>query len=335
MTMPTRYPVWEPSVVQGVADVLGATDTGLTGTEIGRLLAELRIPDPGSGITKRVRLGHALNSKQAADNASNFVIRFIREAMRPVRYIEDPGLRTLRQDALNEVLVFAGVRVLDDGRLGSGPRAETLSAAAEHANSLRAELRRRGTHPDVLRYCRDEILTRNAFHAQLEASKSVFDKLRDRTGLTGDGAALVDAALSLAKTGTPLLAINNLSTQTERDEQTGLANLIKGLSGMFRNPVAHDPRIARAVTDDELLELLTTWSMIHRRLDAATSTQGRVSFPPTARSRTRLRRRPGAPPQRSPAMIRVRWPPGSWVAGTLVSACERIRCRRGASRRPT
>ena len=39
---------------------------------------------------------------------------------------------------------------------------------------------------------------------------------------------------------------------------------------MFRNPTAHDPRIARTVTSDELLEILTTISMIHRRLDHAT-----------------------------------------------------------------
>jgi hypothetical protein len=39
---------------------------------------------------------------------------------------------------------------------------------------------------------------------------------------------------------------------------------------MFRNPVAHDPRLRRTVTDDELLELLTTLSMIHRRLAAGT-----------------------------------------------------------------
>jgi hypothetical protein len=41
---------------------------------------------------------------------------------------------------------------------------------------------------------------------------------------------------------------------------------------MFRNPVAHDPRLRRTVSDDELLELLTTLSMIHRRLDTATTT---------------------------------------------------------------
>lgn len=63
--------------------------------------------------------------------------------------------------------------------------------------------------------------------------------------------------------------INSLQTPTERDEQKGFANLIKGLAGLYRNPVAHDPRLKRAIADDELLELLTTLSMIHRRLDTA------------------------------------------------------------------
>jgi hypothetical protein len=53
------------------------------------------------------------------------------------------------------------------------------------------------------------------------------------------------------------------------DEQTSFVNLIKGHSGMFRNPVAHDPRLNRTVIDEELLELLTTLSMVHRRLDNA------------------------------------------------------------------
>jgi uncharacterized protein (TIGR02391 family) len=89
------------------------------------------------------------------------------------------------------------------------------------------------------------------------------------SGLTGDGAPLIDAALSLGKSGVPIIAINDLASQTDRDEQTGFANLIKGLAGMFRNPVAHDPRLLRAVTDTELLELATSLSMVHRRLDSA------------------------------------------------------------------
>ena len=59
-------------------------------------------------------------------------------------------------------------------------------------------------------YCR---YTLNYFHAVLEAAKSIFDKLRRLTGLTDDGASLVDKALSGAS---PLLAINNLATEIGR-----------------------------------------------------------------------------------------------------------------------
>jgi Protein of unknown function (Hypoth_ymh) len=47
----------------------------------------------------------------------------------------------------------------------------------------------------------------------------------------------------------PFIAINGLYSQTDRDEQTGFANLIKGLAGLFRSPVAHDPRALRTVSD--------------------------------------------------------------------------------------
>lgn len=49
---------------------------------------------------------------------------------------------------------------------------------------------------------------------------------------------------------------------------------------MFRNPVAHDPHALRAVTDTQLLELATTLSLVHRRLDVAT-----VAHPSAAQSR--------------------------------------------------
>ncbi|SFW92034.1 TIGR02391 family protein [Amycolatopsis australiensis] len=266
--MPQHHSPWDSQAIEGVADVLGETRTGLSGPQIGSLLAELRIPDPLDGHTKRLRLRVALQNRQDRDGASNCIIAFITKAMAPVRYRDNPGLRTLRQDALNEVLVYEGLRVNDEGKIARGPKATTLSQAAQHANNLRNELRRRSTHPDVLLYCTAELLMKNSFHARLEATKSVFDKIRALTGLSGDGASLVDAALALGRTGTPRLAINSLATQTEKDEQTGLANLIKGLSSMFRNPVAHDPRLHRTVTDDELLEVMTTLSMVHRRLDA-------------------------------------------------------------------
>ncbi|MFY9587957.1 MAG: TIGR02391 family protein [Actinomycetota bacterium] len=267
--MSRRYEPWPDQVVEGIAEVLGATDSGLTGTEIGTLLARCGIADVAPTTTKRYRLRDALLARQLKDNASNCVIRFITVAMEPVRYRETPALFTFRKDALDEVLVFIGLRVNEEGKVQRGVKAITLTEAAQHANSLRAELRRRGVHAEVLRYCSREVLERNAFHAALEASKSIPDRLRNLTGLHGDGAALIDASLSIGSTGRPRVQINKLSSDSERDEQTGFATLIKGLLGMFRNPVAHDPRMSRTVTDDELLELLMLVSMVHRRLDGA------------------------------------------------------------------
>lgn len=124
----------------------------------------------------------------------------------------------------------------------------------------------------MLDYCTEEILEKNAFHASLEATKSVADRLRRMTGQHLDGTRLVDAVLTAGQSGTPSVAINAHSAPSEIDEQKGFANIVRGLFSMFRNPVAHDPRVTRKVSDDDLLEVLTTVPMIHRRLDIATVT---------------------------------------------------------------
>ena len=98
------------------------------------------------------------------------------------------------------------------------------------------------------------------------------DKIRNMTGLVGDGATLIDQAFGLGQTGIPFLALNSLQTETERDEQKGLMNLIKGMFGAFRNVTAHAPKIFWKVTEQDALDLLTIASLIHRRLDSAVRT---------------------------------------------------------------
>ncbi|MGW3933607.1 TIGR02391 family protein [Streptomyces microflavus] len=264
----TKFPAWPATTVTAVADVLADTNEGLTGREIGLLLVQIGIAD-ADGSNKRERLSQALLSYQHRTQSANGVIKFIAEAMAPVRYARQPDVFSRRRDDLNEVLVHIGLRVNDAGSVARGATASTLDEAAQHANSLRTELRRRGTHPQVLAYCTREILTKNAFHASLEATKSVFDRLRQLTGDHRDGSRLIDEVLMPGSNGTPRVAINTGTTVTEKDEQKGFAALIKGLGSMYRNPTAHDPRLHRPVSDEELLELLTTLSMVHRRLDSA------------------------------------------------------------------
>jgi uncharacterized protein (TIGR02391 family) len=150
--------------------------------------------------------------------------------------------------------------------------AATLDEAQKRANRLKAELRRRFVHHNGLAFCRAERLQNNYFHAVFEATKSVADKIQSLSGLTGDSAVLVDQAFGLGDAGMPFLALNSLQTETERDEQKGLMNLIKGMFGAFRNVTAHAPKIFWNMTEQDALDLLTNASLIHRRLDAAVRT---------------------------------------------------------------
>lgn len=178
--------------------MLADTSTGLTGSKIGGLLAELRIPDVDPSASKRDRLYAALATRQDTDGNSKRVATFVSRVMDPARYVGAPHEFTMRQDRLNRVLTFAGLRVNDKGQIAVGAASSTLSEAARHATTLLSELERRRTHPSVLAYCTLELLQQNNFHACLEATKSVFVRLRELTGVTGDGAGLVTGALSLA-----------------------------------------------------------------------------------------------------------------------------------------
>jgi uncharacterized protein (TIGR02391 family) len=142
----------------------------------------------------------------------------------------------------------------------------TISEACRRADELRTTLSARGAHPDVLKFCKEELLSDNYFHAVLEAVKSVGEKIRHKTGLQDDGAALIDRALSGAP---PMLAINSLRTESELSEQRGFANLVKGAFGMFRNPTAHAPRLVWKMSKEDAEDLFVLVSLIHRRLDSS------------------------------------------------------------------
>ena len=86
------------------------------------------------------------------------------------------------------------------------------------------------------------------------------------TGLSSDGGDLVDEAFGM-KQGMPALAFNLLRTPTEQSEHKGLANLVRGMFGAFRNTTAHAPKIS--------------WPM--GNLDDAlghTTTLASIAFPP-------------------------------------------------------
>ena len=195
------------------------------------------------------------------------LINLVLRVMTPVRFSSQAGFDTTRT-LVNEKLLLVGFSVREDGKVVRTKAASTVAEAQARADDLRAELTRRQVHPDVLRFCRAELLQQNYFHAVLEACKSVADKVRTLTGQQGDGSPLVDATCALSSG--PRIVFNRLATDWERSEQTGLATLMKGLFSTFRNPTAHAPKVVWATSRADALDMLTLASMLHRRLDEAT-----------------------------------------------------------------
>jgi uncharacterized protein (TIGR02391 family) len=221
-------------------------------------------------MTKRHRLYNAFAESQNARQDRLAVLAFIRKSMKPELYARTPERYEPMRTKLNRALAFAGLAVDASGELVSVEQAHTLTEAQQRAVELRSDLEIRKVHPDVLRFCREELLSDNYFHAVLEAAKSGAVKLRNRTGLTDDGAALADRALA---GDAPIIAINALETDSEKSEQRGFANLIKGTFGMFRITTAHAPKINWAVNREDAEEVFTLLSMIHKRIDAARMTR--------------------------------------------------------------
>lgn len=257
---------FSPAELESVCKALADTATGLTGTEIGHMLRQVGVADPDPGITKWKRLYNALAARQNADRSADRALSFVRHALDPARYRGQEPAFQARRAAVNVPLAFYGLEFGEDGRFHRCAAATTLPEAEERAGRLRKELERRQVEPEVLAFCRAELLDRDYFHAVQEATKSVATTIRARTGLGTDGAALAQEAFG---GNDPLLRINGLSNETERGEQRGFANLLVGFFGTFRNPTAHAVRIEWPMPEQDALDLLSLTSLVFRRLKAA------------------------------------------------------------------
>ena len=254
------------SHLESICNFLGDTNEGLTGSEIGKFLNRLEIED-GITSTKRIRLYEALSTRQRMDGCANKVIEFIQVAMEPISYVGAKDFYEKRRGELNALLAFAGYRLSENGSINIISKVSTLSEAEKRADRIRYILKERGVHLEVLKFCKPELVEKNYFHAVFEATKSIADRIRTLTGLTNDGSRLVDDAFSLGKTGMPYLALNMLTQDSEKSEQNGFINLIKGIFGVFRNTTAHIPKIKWEINEADALDLLTMASYVHRRLD--------------------------------------------------------------------
>lgn len=264
-----KVPPFQAQHIEAICRFIGDTSDGITGPEIGRFLGDCGIQDTDPGMTKWKRLFNALIHFQNKHHLGNHVVVFMNYVMNPARFVGNPEKFEHWRSELNKILSFAEMAIGTDGKTRRAPRASTLDEAIERANRLKAQLERRNVHPDVIAFCKSEIVAENYFHAVLESMKSISSKARKLSGLDGDGHDLYDRVFCLGKECRPILAISDLSTETLRGEQRGFLNLLKGLYGTVRNPMSHEAKVEWEMSEQDALDIMSAISFVHRKLDKA------------------------------------------------------------------
>ncbi len=151
-------PSFKSEILEQISACLGDTDTGLTGTEIGRFLKECDIYDSLPEMTKRHRLFQALKQKQDSDHCANNICNFIQKAMSPVRHVKHRDYFESKRSELNSILAFEGLTFTEEGLIEKTERtAKTIRDAKSMADHLRSLLSERAVHQRVLSFCRAEL----------------------------------------------------------------------------------------------------------------------------------------------------------------------------------
>lgn len=252
-----------PAIIEGIANILGDTNNGLTGSEIHRLLLQATILDCDETNTKRKRLYNAFANNQNNLKCSDNILNFISLALAPARFVNNKEKFDDLVSKVNQQLAFVGYRYNENGKFSEIEQASIIADVQIKANNLKQEIENRGGHNEIFKYCKAELLQNNYFHAVFEANKGLFERIRELSGYNQDGYKLIEYVFST----NPVLIINNYQTQSEKDEHTGFANLLKGLCSMFRNPSAHEPKVDWPIEEQDALEILGIISYCHRRLD--------------------------------------------------------------------
>ncbi|MHB1619711.1 MAG: TIGR02391 family protein [Sulfuricella sp.] len=252
--------------IEALARLLGECGSG---TDISRVLSDRNLVDTSGESTKWRRLYWVFLESQKQYHCANHVLDFIQSFLTPARFVGRSTEFEARRQELNTILSFSGLGYGNDGKFRQREAAQTLDEAERRVRTIRAKFQGRSMHHEVLKYCRTELLQDNYFHAVFEASKGLAQRIRDLSGIQGDGAALVDRVFSIER---PVLAINTLQTETEKTEHKGFAALLKGCFGAVRNPLAHEPKILWDGEDDAA-DYLSLISLLHRKLDCCTPTK--------------------------------------------------------------
>ena len=257
------------SLIESVCRVLGELTSGY---KITIMFKTLNFYDDdniqyGKAVsTKWKRLRDAIIYECTQQHRARPFFQIIEYIMKPIDFVHAPDAWQENRKAINSSLIFYGFELTDSGKIIQTTAVESVADAQKRLQSFQNKLDMYEIHENVLQFCNKELLQNNYFHAILEASKSVLQRVREISELEPDGTALIQQALS---TKNPVILIkgNMLKNETDRSLYNGLKNLLETIVSLYRNPTAHSPKLFDVTSETDAITAFNMMSLAHRILD--------------------------------------------------------------------
>jgi uncharacterized protein (TIGR02391 family) len=90
--------------------------------------------------------------------------------------------------------------------------------------------------------------------AILDSVHYLSELIRNKSGLDSDGHTLVGSALGGKN---PIIKVNNLHTETDKNEQLGVEHLLRGVYSAIRNPRSHEKRTDTCEVADVIISFVS------------------------------------------------------------------------------
>ena len=117
-------------------------------------------------------------------------------------------------------------------------------------------------HSEILKHAYSHYRNGHLREAVLNSIMAISDMIREKTKLEEDGDRLIGKAFSSEK---PYLKINDLSNESERNDQAGFIQMLKGAYQGVRNPKAHS--LNHDLNELKAAQYLVFASLLARRIE--------------------------------------------------------------------
>ena len=124
-----QIPILTQPQIEQIARILGDTEIGYPGSEIGHLLVQCRMQDPNPELTKWKRLYNAFCLAVNNDRSTNIIYAFIKHCFEPAQGLRMPERYNWMRLGIIKVKVVVSGRPLASQSVRSGTQRNPLRSA--------------------------------------------------------------------------------------------------------------------------------------------------------------------------------------------------------------